>query len=67
MKTTLQSNTVKMGIVQVLSGLAGYLSGQMDAVAATTLAVTGLIQIGQRLLSLKSEAAQAATSSTQGG
>ncbi len=65
MKTMMQSNTIRVGVGQILAGAAGYLSGQMDEVAAGTLAVTGLIQIVQRLMSMKKEAA--ATTESQPG
>ncbi len=60
MKTLSQSNTIRLGAVQILSGVAGYLSGQMDVTAAGVLVVTGIIQIVQRLISMRNEAAQPA-------
>lgn len=59
MKTASHSNTIRLASVQILSGIAGYLGGQMDAAAAGVLVVTGVIQIVQRLISMRAEAAQA--------
>jgi hypothetical protein len=48
-----QSKTVWAGAGQILAGVSGYCSGQMDPTGAAALVLSGVYQIIQRVMALK--------------
>jgi hypothetical protein len=48
-----QSKTVWAGAAQILTGVSGYLTGQMDINGAGALIITGAYQIIQRLAAIQ--------------
>ena len=54
-----QSKTVWAGAGQILAGVSGYCSGQMDITGAGALVLSGVYQIIQRVMAMQ-KAGQAA-------
>jgi|WetSurMetagenome_2_1015567.scaffolds.fasta_scaffold65901_2 hypothetical protein len=48
-----QSKTVWAGVGQIIAGVSGYCTGQMDISGAGALVLSGLYQIIQRVMALK--------------
>jgi hypothetical protein len=62
MKKWYQSNTIRLAAATILTAAAAWLSGQVDLAGALALALTGLLQLLQRGISLKAEKKQGAPS-----